>query len=122
MAAPSWKWSVSYVAAQDLASGSGDHMMGELHLWTATDWIGLMTIKGTPVVGKFLRKGDVGMWDLSWSSQLFRPRSFTVFSHRMRIALPQIMSSCRCLGQIRILGIKVDMSLIQPIEISGVAA
>ncbi|KAM0866823.1 hypothetical protein ACQ4PT_042395 [Festuca glaucescens] len=58
MAAPSWKWSVSNVAAPDLVSGSSDPMMGELHLWTATDWIGLMTTKGTPIVGKFLRKGD----------------------------------------------------------------
>jgi hypothetical protein len=33
-------------------------MMGELHLWISTDWLGLMTTKGTPIVGKFLCKGD----------------------------------------------------------------
>jgi hypothetical protein len=59
MAAPAWKWSVSYVEAQDLVSGLNVPMMGELHLWTATDWIGLMTTKGTPIVGNFLRNGDV---------------------------------------------------------------
>jgi hypothetical protein len=33
-------------------------MMGELHLWSDKDWLGLMTTKGTPIVGKYLNKGD----------------------------------------------------------------
>jgi hypothetical protein len=69
MSAPAWKWSVSYVKTQDLASGSSDRMMGELYLWTSTDWLGLMTTKGTPIVGKFLCKGEVvdvgSVWDFS---------------------------------------------------------
>ncbi|KAM0868195.1 hypothetical protein ACQ4PT_041499 [Festuca glaucescens] len=59
MATPSWKWSVSYVKTQDLVTRSEDPMMGELHLWTAKDWIGLMTTKGTPIVGKYLKRGDL---------------------------------------------------------------
>jgi hypothetical protein len=59
MTALSWKWIVSYVKTQDLATASQDPMMGELQLWSAKDWIGLMTTKGNPVVGKYLNNGDL---------------------------------------------------------------
>ena len=59
MAAPSWKWCFSYVKTQDLAPTPQDPMMGELHLWTAKDWIGLMTTKGTPIVSKYSNNGDL---------------------------------------------------------------
>jgi hypothetical protein len=41
-----------------LANATQDPIMGELHLWSAKDWLGLMTTKGTPIVGKYLNKGD----------------------------------------------------------------
>jgi hypothetical protein len=58
MSPPAWKWSVSYSAVQDLDLGVHNLMAGELHLWTATDWVMLMNCKGTPIVGKYLQSGD----------------------------------------------------------------
>jgi hypothetical protein len=58
MSTPYWKWSVSYSEVQDLGKEVYNPMAGELHLWSATDWLVLMNSKGSPIVGKYLQNGD----------------------------------------------------------------
>jgi hypothetical protein len=58
MSPPAWKWCVSFSEVQDLDSEVHGSQVGELHLWTATDWLVLMNSKGTPIVGKYLQDGD----------------------------------------------------------------
>jgi hypothetical protein len=58
MSPPAWKWCVSFSEVQDLDSEVHGSQVGELHMWTATDWLVLMNSKGTPIVGKYLQDGD----------------------------------------------------------------
>ncbi|KAK1649061.1 hypothetical protein QYE76_066866 [Lolium multiflorum] len=56
MASPSWIWNVSYVSVQDLDNGIRNLKDGEIHVWSASNWITFLDDQGTHIIGKFMQQ------------------------------------------------------------------
>jgi hypothetical protein len=59
MNTPDGKWKVTYSTVKDYDRGRVKAYDGSLHLWISNNWLVLLNAKGTPIIGRYLKNGEI---------------------------------------------------------------